>query len=112
MEEIVMAANRILIAEDDKGFADGIAVNLGYVGYEYMSFENGRTAAEHLEEDHSFDLALLDIMLPGIDRCPWAVLICGKIQYLCIYMMTKTDYASEIKGLRDDAEDYLVKPLT
>ena len=32
-----------------------------------MIFDDGKSAAEYLENDHSFDLALLDIMLPGID---------------------------------------------
>lgn len=62
-----MAANRILVVEDDAALADGIAANLQYVGYEYMIFDDGKSAAEYLENDHSFDLALLDIMLPGID---------------------------------------------
>lgn len=62
-----MAANRIIVVEDDAALADGIAANLQYVGYEYMIFDDGKSAAEYLENDHSFDLALLDIMLPGID---------------------------------------------
>jgi len=59
--------NRILIVEDDKGISDGIVVNLQYAGYEYAVFGDGQEAAEYLEQDHSFDLALLDIMLPGLD---------------------------------------------
>ncbi len=105
-----MAANRILIVEDDKSLSDGIAVNLQYVGYAYMAFDNGADAAFYLEQDHSFDLALLDIMLPGIDGF---ALFAYMEQYHIpvIYMTAKTDSASEIKGLRDGAEDYLVKPF-
>lgn len=105
-----MAANRILIVEDDKSLSDGIAVNLQYVGYAYMAFDNGADAAFYLEQDHSFDLALLDIMLPGIDGF---TLFAYMEQYHIpvIYMTAKTDSASEIKGLRDGAEDYLVKPF-
>ena len=105
-----MAANRILIVEDDKSLSDGIAVNLQYVGYAYMAFDNGADAAFYLEQDHSFDLALLDIMLPGIDGF---TLFAYMEQYHIpvIYMTAKTDSASEIKGLRGGAEDYLVKPF-
>ena len=105
-----MAANRILIVEDDKSLSDGIAVNLQYVGYAYMAFDNGADAAFYLEQDHSFALALLDIMLPGIDGF---ALFAYMEQYHIpvIYMTAKTDSASEIKGLRDGAEDYLVKPF-
>ena len=59
--------NRILIVEDDKSISDAVALNMQFVGYEYMVFDDGKKAAEHLYEDHAFDPALLDIMLPGID---------------------------------------------
>lgn len=105
-----MAANRILIVEDDKGISDIIALNLRYVGYEYEVFENGSEAADYLKKDHSFDLALLDIMLPGLDGFE---LFGTMSQYNIpvIYMTAKTDSESEVKGLRDGAEDYIVKPF-
>ncbi len=105
-----MSRNRILVVEDDKGICDGIAVNLQYAGYEHVVFGDGSSAADYLEKDHSFDLALLDIMLPGIDGF-------GLFEYMekynipVIYMTAKTDSASEIKGLRKGAEDYIVKPF-
>ena len=52
-----MAENRILIVEDDKGISDIVALNLRYVGYEVMPFDDGTAAAVFLEQDHSFDLA-------------------------------------------------------
>ena len=105
-----MAANRILVAEDDAALAYGIAINLQYVGYEYMIFDDGKNVAEYLKSDHSFDLALIDIMLPGIDGFE---LFSYMEQYNIpvIYMTAKTDSASEIKGLRNGAEDYLIKPF-
>lgn len=105
-----MAANRILIVEDDQAISDGIAINLQYAGYDYLVFGDGGEAAEYLSEDHSFDLALLDIMLPGIDG--FALLEhMNTYQIPVIYMTAKTDSASEIKGLRDGAEDYMMKPF-
>lgn len=62
-----MAVNRILIVEDDPSIADTIALNLRYVGYDCSVFDNGSQAAASLEKDHAYDLALLDIMLPGMD---------------------------------------------
>lgn len=105
-----MAVNRILIVEDDPGIAEVVALNLRYVGYEYMIFDDGKDAAEHLTQDHSFDLALLDIMLPGMDG--FALFSCmEKYNIPVIYMTAKTDSESEIRGLRDGAEDYIVKPF-
>jgi len=105
-----MAENRILIVEDDKGISDIVALNLRYVGYEVMPFDDGTAAAVFLEQDHSFDLALLDIMLPGIDGFDLLQYM-KKYNIPVIYMTAKTDSESEIRGLRDGAEDYIVKPF-
>lgn len=105
-----MAANRILVVEDDDAISDGIALNLQYSGYEYAVFSDGNEAAGYLEKDHTFDLALLDIMIPGIDGF-------GLMEHMkkynipVIYLTAKTDVSSRIKGLRDGAEDYVVKPF-
>lgn len=105
-----MAGNRILIVEDDGAIADSVALNLKIVGYEYMVFDDGRQAAEYLNTDHAFDLALLDIMLPGMDGFQ-LFSIMEKYNIPVIYMTAKTDSESEVRGLRDGAEDYVVKPF-
>lgn len=105
-----MVKNRILVVEDDRAIADGIAVNLQYSGYDYMVFGDGQKAADSLVEDHAYDIALLDIMLPGIDG--FALLEHMKRYNIpVIYITAKDDTASEIRGLRDGAEDYIVKPF-
>ncbi|MBR1855263.1 MAG: response regulator, partial [Lachnospiraceae bacterium] len=88
-----MAANRILIVEDDFSISDTIALNLKYVGYEYMVLDDGRKAAEYLLKDHSFDLALLDIMLPGMDGFALFSHM-EKYNIPVIYMTAKTDSES------------------
>lgn len=105
-----MAPNRILIVEDDSSISGAIALNFKYVGYEYVVMEDGRRAAEFLKEDHSFDLALLDIMLPGMDGFELFSHM-EKYNIPVIYMTAKTDSESEVRGLRDGAEDYIVKPF-
>ena len=59
--------NRILIVEDDHAISDAVALNMQFIGYEYAVFDNGKKVADSLVGDHAYDLALLDIMLPGID---------------------------------------------
>lgn len=103
-------ANRILIVEDDSSIADSVALNLKYVGYEYMVFDDGWKAADYLAADHAFDLALLDIMLPGLDGFELFSYM-EKYNIPVIYMTAKTDSESEVRGLRDGAEDYIVKPF-
>lgn len=101
---------RILIVEDDKSIADGIAMNLEFSGYEYKVFDNGKNVAEYLPIDHKFDLALLDIMLPGIDGFELMAHM-QRYDIPVIYLTAKVDVSSRIKGLRDGAEDYILKPF-
>lgn len=105
-----MAANRILLVEDDHAIADAVALNLRTVGYEVSAFDDGGEAAAALEKDHSFDIALLDIMLPGLDGFALFALM-EKYNIPVIYMTAKTDSESEVRGLKEGAEDYIVKPF-
>lgn len=105
-----MSKNRILVVEDDKAISDGIAVNLQYSGYDYTVFADGRETADSLEQDHAYDLALLDIMLPGMDGFELLEYM-RKYNIPVIFLTAKNDIPSEIKGLRDGAEDYIIKPF-
>lgn len=105
-----MAPNRILVVEDDKGISDAVTLHLQYSGYEYAAFDDGGEAASYLARDHSFDLAILDIMLPGRDGFSLFDDM-EKYNIPVIYITAKTDSASEIRGLRAGAEDYIVKPF-
>ena len=105
-----MAANRILLVEDDHAIADAVALNLRTVGYEVVFFDDGGIASDSLKTDHSYDLALLDIMLPGMDGFELFALM-EKYNIPVIYMTARTDSESEVRGLRDGAEDYIVKPF-
>ena len=60
-------ANRILVIEDDAAIAQTLKLNLECAGYAVTAFDNGLTVWNRLEQEHSFDLALLDMMLPGVD---------------------------------------------
>ena len=85
-------------------------MNLQYSGYEYVAIDDGTKAANYLSKDHSFDLAVLDIMLPGIDGFALMEYM-QKYKIPVLYLTAKDDISSKIRGLRDGAEDYLVKPF-
>ena len=102
--------NRILLVEDDGSIASAVKLNLQVAGYDCVVFDDGKKAAEALTDDHAYDLALLDIMLPGIDGFELFSYM-ERYNIPVIYMTAKTDSESEIKGLRDGAEDYVVKPF-
>lgn len=105
-----MAKNRILIVEDDKDIAESVGLNLDLSGYDYTIIDDGLAAVEHLTTDHSYDLALLDVMLPGLDGFALMEHM-QKYNIPALYLTAKTDVNSWIRGLRDGAEDYIIKPF-
>lgn len=102
--------NRILIIEDDAAIAQTVRLNLECADYEVTSFDNGQTAWDALPENHGYDLALLDMMLPGVDG--FALLPKLReygIPVICLTAMG--DAPHEVQGLRGGAEDYIAKPF-
>ena len=106
-----MERNRVLVVEDDSSISESIGLNLELSDYDYLVFDDGLAVVEHLKNDHSFDLALLDIMLPGLDGF---ALMETMQQYNIpvLYLSAKDDEQSRVKGLRIGAEDYIVKPFS
>ncbi len=105
-----MARNRILVVEDDESISKVIQKNLTAAGYAVAACYDGLEAAGTVESDKDFDLALLDVMLPGIDGFE----LLGRMKHHdipVIYLTAKADLNSKVQGLRDGAEDYIVKPF-
>ena len=100
--------NRILVVEDDEAISSLICLNLGVAGYGAVPAFDGPGALEKLGTDR-FDLALLDVMLPGMDGFALFPYV-SKLHIPVIYLTAVTDTQSKIKGLRQ-AEDYIVKPF-
>lgn len=102
--------NRVLIIEDDAAIAEAVKLNLESADYTVVVFDNGLTVRDALEEDHSYDLALLDMMLPGLDG--FALLPeLRKYDIPVICLTAMGDPGHEIQGLRGGAEDYIAKPF-
>ena len=105
-----MAENRLLIIEDDKAIAKALTLNLELAGYIVTHYDDGGQALEGLKKGHSFDLALLDMMLPGVDGFGLLPVL-GSYGIPVICLTALTDTQSEIQGLREGAEDYVTKPF-
>ena len=102
--------NRIVIIEDDAAIAQAVQLNLECAEYEVTVFDNGQTAWDALRDNHDYDLALLDMMLPGKDG--FALLPKLReygIPVICLTAMG--DPGHEVQGLRSGAEDYIAKPF-
>lgn len=107
MEEDTMI--KILIVEDEFLIANFIKESLTNLGYFCKCLFDGETAATELEEN-SYDLILLDVMLPKIDGFELITYI-NQYQIPVIFITAKADVKDRVKGLRLGAEDYIVKPF-
>lgn len=101
--------NKILIAEDEAAIANLVRTVLTDAGYRCIWVPNGNQAADLLEQE-SFDLALLDIMLPGADG--YELLdYCKALEVPVIFLTARGEVEDRVRGLRRGAEDYLTKPF-
>ncbi len=100
---------KILIVDDEKAICDLIDLNLTASGYHCQTVQNGLDAIDMIEKE-SFDLILLDIMLPGADGYDVMEYI-RPLKIPVIFITAKHEVRDRVKGLKLGADDYLVKPF-
>lgn len=100
---------KILIVEDEKPISDLIAFNLSANNYTCTQAFDGLEAA-NLLESNTYDLVLLDIMLPKIDGYELLEYI-KPLNIPVIFLTAKGALEERVKGLTQGAEDYIVKPF-
>lgn len=108
-----MGTKTILAVDDEEHILELISYNLLNGGYKVIKAETGEEALELLEKNE-IDLALLDLMLPGIDGIEVLRNIRGHQKYKklpVIILTAKADEISKVVGLEVGADDYLAKPF-
>ena len=100
---------KILIVEDEELIANLIKINLTAEGYQCVCACDGKAGADHIENE-SFDLILLDIMLPEIDGYELLEYI-KPTDTPVIFLTAKGNVNDRIRGLKLGADDYIVKPF-
>lgn len=103
---------RILVVEDEAHIAAGLKLNLELEGYAVEVARTVRETAAHLVQSNSFDLIILDVMLPDGDGFS----LCRKLReagdYTPVIMLTARNRAEDrVRGLNTGADDYLAKPF-
>ncbi len=102
---------RILLVEDDEMIGDAVRTSLRQDGYVVDWVRDGHAAETALSHEH-FDLALLDLGLPGKDGLAVLHSLRVRKQRLPVIIITARDGIEErIKGLDAGADDYVVKPF-
>ena len=105
---------RILIVEDEVAIREFEAINLKRVGYTVVEAGSGEEALEIYDNDtQNFDIALLDISMPGMDGFALCKELRKRSETLGIIMLTaRTQEMDKISGLMIGADDYITKPFS
>lgn len=105
---------RVLVVEDEYAIRDMIALNLRMAEYDVLTAESAEKALELYNfAPETFDVLLLDIMLPGVS----GLSLCEHIRRSndrvgIIILSAKTQESDKISGLAIGADDYVTKPFS
>jgi len=103
----------ILVAEDEPHIAEALQLNLNLEGYDTILAHNGLDALEVFKtHQRKINLALLDVMMPGLS----GIELCEKIRQISpelpiLFLTAKNRQEDRITGLKSGADDYLTKPF-
>jgi DNA-binding response OmpR family regulator len=105
--------SRILVVEDEQHIADGLRFNLEAEGHDVTIAADGeRALASILDDRSSYDVVVLDVMLPGRDGFEVASTLRTAGQFVPILMLTARGRPEDVlRGFAAGADDYLPKPF-
>jgi DNA-binding response OmpR family regulator len=103
-------ALKILVIEDEPAVSDLLVYNLRKAGYEPATALNGRTAIQ-MAQQTSYDLILLDLMIPEIDGLEVCRELRKTSQIPIIMTTALTEEIDRVLGLELGADDYICKPF-
>lgn len=102
--------SKIYVIEDEIAISKAIRLNLEAAGYEVATAYNGDDVMAALFDGQHFDLAILDIMIPGKNGFELLRPLTDR-GIPVIFLTAKSDVDSKVTGLSDGAEDYITKPF-
>lgn len=102
-----------MVVEDETHLAQGLRFNLEAEGHTVEVFGTGEAALERLEKDgEHIDVAVLDVMLPGIDGFTVVSELRKAGRFVPVLMLTALHRPEDVlKGFASGADDYLPKPF-
>lgn len=104
---------KVLIMEDEINIRSFVVINLQRAGYEVVEAGTGDEALERLQQQPDIGVAILDIMVPGIDGFEVCRRIRATNKQMGVIMLTaRTQEMDKITGLMTGADDYVTKPFS
>src|SRR5205823_13909671 len=101
---------RILVADDDRHIVDLVRMYLAKAGYNVTTARDGDEATKLLREQ-PFDLAVLDIMMPGQDGLQIIRNLRRRSELPVIFLTARSGDVDKVAGLQFGADDYVTKPF-
>ena len=104
---------KVLVLEDEANIRSFIVINLRRAGYEMVEAESGEEALTKLKAQKDIRVALLDVMLPGIDGFEVCRRLRANDATIGIIMLTaRSQEMDKVTGLMTGADDYVTKPFS
>ena len=104
---------KILVVEDEDAIREVVALNLRLAGYEVTEAASAEQALAVFSPSAGFDVAVLDIMLPGMNGFSLCETIRRDSASIGIIMLTaRTQEMDKVTGLMTGADDYVTKPFS
>ncbi|GIO93626.1 MULTISPECIES: response regulator transcription factor [Paenibacillus] len=101
---------KILVVDDDYDILQLVTIHLSREGYEVLQANNGQHALELLEETE-VSLAIVDVMMPGMDGFSLTRILTKELDIPVILLTAKGQISDKEQGFKSGSEDYLVKPF-
>lgn len=104
---------KVLVLEDEENIRSFVVLNLKRAGFEVIEAETGEQALELFEASPDVQVAVLDVMLPGIDGYEVCRTMRARGSRAGIIMLTaRTQESDKVTGLMTGADDYVTKPFS
>ena len=102
---------RILVVEDEASIRELVALNLKMTGWEVLEAPSAERALELIQKNPPCDVALLDIMLPGMDGYELCRRLRSKTTAPVLFLSARDTELDKVVGLEIGGDDYLAKPF-
>ena len=103
-------AQRILLVDDEESIRTLLSFPLRKDGYEVVTADDGKAALERFAES-TFDLVVLDVMMPRLDGLEVCRRLRARSTVPIIMLTAKTEEVDKVVGLELGADDYIAKPF-
>lgn len=104
----------VLVADDDRDIRDLISFKLGQAGFRLRVFDDGPSALAAIEADPP-DLAVLDVMMPGLSGIDVLRKVRGdeRLSMVRVILLTARSRDADVDaGFATGADDYMIKPFS